>query len=154
VALARCLQGRTPGCVVRHAALGAVGGVRRAETNRIVCSGPRAAPARAASAGTAGAPGPRYAGVLSAAHKWRASVVPPPAEDDPAGDEHCHEPPERPATHRSGYIERYLRHAGESTEVFPLAPARGPPFFRSAAVRRKLGELDGSERQVELSFGA
>jgi hypothetical protein len=133
----------------------------------------------------------RYAGVLSAAHKWRASVVPPPpADEERAGDEHCHEPSERRATHRSGYIpwarllkrslgidadrceecgakmklraflfraegiERYLRHAGESTEVFPLAPARGPPFFRSAAVRRKLGELDGSDSQVELSFGA
>jgi hypothetical protein len=130
------------------------------------------------------------AGVLSAAHKWRASVVPPPADDEPTGDEHSHEPPERPATHRSGYIpwarllrrslgidadrceecgttmklraflfraesvERYLRHAGESTEVFPLAPARGPPFFRSAAVRRKVGELDGSDGQVELGFGA
>jgi len=32
----------------------------------------------------------------------------------------------------------------------PLSPARGPPFFRSKAVRRKLGELDGDARQLEI----
>jgi hypothetical protein len=49
-------------------------------------------------------------------------------------------------------IERFLRHLGEPVHPPPLSPARGPPFFRSAAVRRKLGELDREPRQLEI-FG-
>lgn len=45
----------------------------------------------------------RYAGVLSAHHKWRAKIVPPPPLEDPSDDEHPHEKPDKPATHRSGY---------------------------------------------------
>ena len=37
-------------------------------------------------------------------------------------------------------IRRYLRWLGEPTEPPALAPARGPPFFQSVALRRKLGE--------------
>lgn len=36
-------------------------------------------------------------------------------------------------------IHRLLRHLGEPTEVPPRAPARDPPFFKSATVRRRLG---------------
>jgi hypothetical protein len=131
----------------------------------------------------------KYAGVLSAHHKWRAKVVPPPlSEDESDAAEHAHEKPDKPATHRSGYwpwakllkrslgvdadvcecgarmklralvfraesIERYLRHLGEPTEVLPLAPARDPPYFRSRALRRKLGELDAPAQQMAI-FGA
>ena len=49
-------------------------------------------------------------------------------------------------------IERFLRHLGEPFDPPPLSPARGPPFFRSAAVRRKLGNLDEEARQMEI-FG-
>jgi hypothetical protein len=46
----------------------------------------------------------RYAGVLSARHKWRAKVVPPPlSEDESDAAEHAHETPNKAATHRSGY---------------------------------------------------
>jgi hypothetical protein len=131
----------------------------------------------------------RYAGVLAAAHKWRAKVVPPPPADAANDDIHTHENSERPATHRSGYwpwakllerslgidadkcetcgakmklralvfradsIERYLRHLGEPTEPLPLSPARGPPYFKSRALRRKLGELDAPREQMAM-FGA
>ena len=37
-------------------------------------------------------------------------------------------------------IRRYLRWLGEPSEPPALAPARGPPFFQSVALRRKLGE--------------
>lgn len=50
-------------------------------------------------------------------------------------------------------IERLLRHLGEPVDPPLLSPARGPPFFRSPAVRRKLGELDklGATRgQLEM----
>ena len=48
-------------------------------------------------------------------------------------------------------IERFLRHLGEPTEPPPLAPARGPPFFKSRVLRCKLGELDGvAERQMQM----
>jgi hypothetical protein len=40
-----------------------------------------------------------------------------------------------------GSVERFLRHLGEPTEPPPLAAARDPPFFKSRAVRRKLGDL-------------
>jgi hypothetical protein len=40
-------------------------------------------------------------------------------------------------------IARFLRHIGESTGPPRLSTARGPPFFKSRLVRRKLGELDG-----------
>ncbi len=59
----------------------------------------------------------RYAGVLSAAHRWRERIVPPPPEVDSkdSKDEACEhghplvdadavpEPPAKPPTHRSGY---------------------------------------------------
>lgn len=130
----------------------------------------------------------RYAGVLSAAHKLRALVVPPRPADDatPKPVAHAHGDSEKPATHRCHYwpwarllkrsfdidgetcdrcgarmklralvtapasIERLLRHLGESVEPLSLSPARGPPFFRSRAVRRKLGELDGPPAQLEI----
>jgi hypothetical protein len=131
----------------------------------------------------------RYAGVLSAAHKWRSQVVPPLPPEDSDTQAHAHDEPARPATHRSLYwpwakllkrslgiqadqcetcgskmklgalvfraesVERFLRHIGEPTEVLPLSPARGPPYFKSRAVRRKLGELAAPERQMDL-FGA
>jgi hypothetical protein len=37
-------------------------------------------------------------------------------------------------------IRRYLRWLGEPTEPPTLAPARDPPFFKSRAIRRRLGE--------------
>ena len=40
-----------------------------------------------------------------------------------------------------GSVERFLRHLGEPTEPPPLSAARDPPFFKSRAVRRKLGDL-------------
>jgi len=39
-------------------------------------------------------------------------------------------------------IERFLRYLGEPTEAPPLSAARDPPYFKSRAVRRALGELD------------
>lgn len=131
----------------------------------------------------------RFAGVLSAAHKWRPLVVPPAPDEELADDRPAHEHTQRPATHRCHYwpwarllqrslavdgekcdacgarmklralvfavhsIERMLRHLGEPTELLPLSPARDPPFFKSRAVRRKLGELDAPQGQIEM-FGA
>jgi hypothetical protein len=37
-------------------------------------------------------------------------------------------------------VERYLRWLGEPTEPPALAPARGPPWFKSRVIRRRLGE--------------
>ena len=37
-------------------------------------------------------------------------------------------------------IARYLRHLGLSTEVPPMAPARGPPLWQSRVLRRRCGE--------------
>jgi hypothetical protein len=54
---------------------------------------------------------------------------------------------------RAASIERFLRHLGEPTELPPLSPARGPPFFKSHTVRRKLGELEAPRSQMEM-FGA
>lgn len=54
---------------------------------------------------------------------------------------------------RAASIERFLRHIGEPTESPPLSPARGPPFFKTHAVRRKLGELEAPRSQMEM-FGA
>ena len=50
-------------------------------------------------------------------------------------------------------IERLLRHLGEPTEPLPLSPARDPPYFKSRALRRKLGELDPPRRLVEMFGG-
>jgi hypothetical protein len=50
-------------------------------------------------------------------------------------------------------IERLLRHFGEPVDPPVLSPARGPPFFQTRAVRRKLGELGATRVQGEL-FGA
>jgi hypothetical protein len=120
----------------------------------------------------------RYAGVLGAASKWRALVVPapPPGTEDQAAE--TGPSSSRPPTHRSGYrpwaellkrtfaleveicprcggrmklralvtkpssIQRFLRHLGEPTDAPPLQAARDPPYFKSRAVRRALGELD------------
>jgi hypothetical protein len=38
-------------------------------------------------------------------------------------------------------IDRYLKKLGEPTELPSRAPARAPPYFRSSAVRQKLGQL-------------
>jgi hypothetical protein len=40
----------------------------------------------------------------------------------------------------SAGIERYLRWLGEPTDPPLLAPSRGPPFFKSPVIRRRLGE--------------
>jgi hypothetical protein len=40
----------------------------------------------------------------------------------------------------SAGIDRYLRWLGEPTEPPTLAPARGPPWFKSKVIRRRLGE--------------
>ena len=120
----------------------------------------------------------RYAGVLAAASKWRARIVPPLPPETGSDDEcaRCTARKAKPATHRSGYrpwaellkrsfrievercskcggrlkmralvitaagIRRYLRWLGEPTEPPTLAPARDPPFFKSRAIRRRLGE--------------
>jgi Putative transposase len=37
-------------------------------------------------------------------------------------------------------IARYLRHLGLPTDVPPLAPARGPPFWQSTVLRRRYGQ--------------
>ncbi len=39
-------------------------------------------------------------------------------------------------------VARFLRRLGESTEPPTMAPARDPPYYRTRAVRRTLGELD------------
>jgi len=123
----------------------------------------------------------RYGGVLSAASKLRALVVPPPPSvivaplDSHADANGADEPLARkpkPASHRSVYrpwaellkrsfaidvrtcarcggraklialvtkptsVQRFLRHLGEPTEVPALSPARGPPFWKSRALRR------------------
>jgi hypothetical protein len=133
----------------------------------------------------------RFAGVLSAAHRFRPLVVPPVSPAETPDDEAVPAPqePERPATHRCHYwpwarllkrslavdgekcdacgarmklralvfaarsIERLLAHLGEPAEPPPLSPARGPPFFKSPALRRKFGDLDAPRGQVEM-FGA
>lgn len=135
----------------------------------------------------------RYAGVLAAASKWRARVVPPPpppppsahAEGDPSCTTSCAtcspKPKDAPPTHRSGYrpwrellmrafkidvercdkcggtmklrslvmtsagIERYLAWLGEPSDPPLLAPARGPPYFKHPALRRRLGEPGQAE---------
>lgn len=46
----------------------------------------------------------------------------------------------------SAGIERYLAWLGEPSEPPRLAPARDPPQFKHAAIRRRLGE----PAQVEL----
>jgi hypothetical protein len=130
----------------------------------------------------------RFAGVLSAAHKWRVRVVPPAPDEALADHQHTHQDTQRSATHRCHYwpwarllkrslavdgdrcdacgarlklralviaarsIERLLSHLGEPTELLPLSPARGPPFFKSRAVRRKMGELDAPQARLEM-FG-
>jgi hypothetical protein len=40
----------------------------------------------------------------------------------------------------SAGIERYLRWLGEPTEAPARASARGPPWFKSRVIRRRLGE--------------
>ena len=42
-------------------------------------------------------------------------------------------------------IERYLTWLGEPTEPPTLSPARGPPFFKSVVIRKKLGEPTQAE---------
>jgi hypothetical protein len=54
---------------------------------------------------------------------------------------------------RAESIARFLAKLGEPTEPPRLSPARGPPYFESRALRRKLGELGGQPAQVEM-FGA
>jgi hypothetical protein len=47
-------------------------------------------------------------------------------------------------------IQRLLRHLGEPVDPPVLAPARGPPFFKTRAVRRKLGELGTTPARPEM----
>jgi hypothetical protein len=47
-------------------------------------------------------------------------------------------------------IERLLRQFGDPVDPPALSPARGPPFFKSRAVRRKLGELEAPRAQTEM----
>ena len=44
-------------------------------------------------------------------------------------------------TSKPSSIERFLRYLGEPTEAPPLSAARDPPYFKTRAVRRALGEL-------------
>jgi len=46
-------------------------------------------------------------------------------------------------------VRRLLRHLGEPTAAPPLAPARDPPFYRSAVLRRR-NPRSGPQRQVEM----
>ena len=39
---------------------------------------------------------------------------------------------------------------GEPVDPPALSPARGPPFFKSRAVRRKFGELEAPRAQTEI----
>lgn len=140
-----------------------------------------------------------YAGVLGAASKWRALVVPPLPEPHPdvskaTQGQSSSQPPTRSSSsscsrrsliRRSAYrpwaellkrtlavdveqcprcggrmklpalvtaprsIERFLRHLGEPTEAPPLSAARDPPYFKSPAIRRKLGELAADPTDAE-----
>ena len=124
-----------------------------------------------------------YAGVLAPAAKWRPLIVPPADQSEnnatvPTGGQ----PPTHRSQYRpwaellrrtfASDLEKcctcggrlklralvtqpanYLRHLGEPTEAPPLAPARDPPYFKSPALRRKLGELPGQPAQDDL-FGA
>jgi len=48
---------------------------------------------------------------------------------------------------RAASIERYLRRIGEPTDVLPLSPARGPPFFKSRAVC-EVSSVSSTRRRV------
>jgi hypothetical protein len=50
-------------------------------------------------------------------------------------------------------IERILSHLGEPAAPLPLSPARDPPYFKSRALRRKLGEFEPPAGQMQM-FGA
>jgi len=51
-------------------------------------------------------------------------------------------------------VTRFLRRLGEDPEPPPVAPARGPPFFISPALRQRLGGLGGhSDAQTEMFAG-
>jgi Putative transposase/Transposase zinc-binding domain len=54
---------------------------------------------------------------------------------------------------RAESIARFLTKLGEPTEPPKLSPARGPPYFATRALRRKLGELGAVPAQMEM-FGA
>jgi hypothetical protein len=41
-------------------------------------------------------------------------------------------------------ITRYLRAIGERTDAPARAPARGPPFWASRALRRHAGDVDAA----------
>ena len=45
--------------------------------------------------------------------------------------------------HDDKAIARFLKHLGEPTEPPPRLPARGPPYWRSRALRRISGDADG-----------
>jgi len=49
-------------------------------------------------------------------------------------------------------VTRFLRRIGEPTEPPPIAPARGPPFYKSPVLRRKLGQLAGDSREPMEMF--
>jgi len=111
----------------------------------------------------------RYAGVLAAASRLRARIVPPrpgTAEGKPLPRggarsswrpwaelmkrvfqlnlekcQRCGAPMKlRAVITAPAQVARYLRHLDEATELPARAPARDPPYFRSPVVRRKLAE--------------
>jgi hypothetical protein len=87
----------------------------------------------------------RFAGVLSASHRFRSVVV-------LRALRLAHEA-SRASNVGPASIERFLRHLGEPVEPLPLSPARGRPFFNSRAVRRKFGELGLLPQQIEMFGG-
>jgi hypothetical protein len=48
----------------------------------------------------------------------------------------------------SAAIERILRWLGEPTEPSTFAPSRGPPFFKSHVIRRRLGEAPPAQAEL------
>jgi Putative transposase len=115
----------------------------------------------------------RYAGVLAAADPWRSRIVPAAPREVPVGSEsarpgraNAHRPwaellartfaldvlacPRCPGRMRllamveaPESIARYLTGIGEPTEVPRRSPGRGPPYWKSRVLRRKvLGDED------------
>lgn len=112
----------------------------------------------------------RYAGVLASASRLRSRIVPQPGVTDPTepraplGGSRCGWRPWAELMHRvfqldldrcplcgapmklralvtePANIRRYLRHLDEATALPPRSPARDPPYFQSAVVRRQLAQ--------------
>ena len=107
----------------------------------------------------------RYAGVLAAASKWRPRILPHPAALEPASDDKpkrkgSHDWPWAQLMARTFALDvekcpkcdgrmklvalvqdpksiaRFLRHIGEPREPPARAPARAPPYYKTAVIRR------------------